>query len=470
MRRVTSRLPSVLGSALVFLGVTAREAAAQVPPPPAPAAAPAPPAPMPPPPPAAAAPTPPPPDLPPPPGATNPPPPPGPVIAPATPLPLPPTVPAPAAPPPAAGKPLSVSGGMRVGLILQDPDQPKKMSEVHLDEGGYSNAFELRLHGEVTDFFSWTANFNALLESNTLAAADVGAAKGPAIATFGIMDLIAQVKVANEFQIWAGRLLVPSDRANFSGPFFMIPWNYPGFYKAGLAPIGPMEGPNGRNQGVTVWGNVAGDKLRYYAGVYGIDQGGPNLATNPAGANPFYSARLSLSLQGTEPGYFGSSTYYGQKSIVTLGAGGQYQKGGPGDSSNDPTTGAPKDTFIGMVDLLAEEVVPDAGTFTFLGQFYGFNSGYQFSGPGTFSPHEAFYALLAYMTPEPIGVGNLQPMIRWQQTVDPAWTIIDGALAYVVKAYDGRVVLTYEHIDTGTVAPGVKDIANSLQLGIQLQK
>jgi hypothetical protein len=463
MRRVTLQLPSVLGSAFVLLGAMAGEAGAQVPPPPPPAAAPAPP---PPPPPAAVAPTPPPPDLPPPPGATNPPPPPAPVIAPATPLPLPPTVPPPATPPAAVEKPLSIGGAMRFGVILQDPDQPKKMNEFHLDQGGYSNAFELRLHGDVTDYFSWTANFNALIDSNTLAAADVGTAKGPTIADFGIEDLIAQVKIANEFQIWGGRLLVPSDRANFSGPFFMSPWNYPGFYFAGKAPIGPMEGPNGRNQGITAWGNVADDKFKYFVGVYGIDQGGPNLATNPANANPFYSARLSYTFQGSEPGYFGSSTYYGEKSVTTLGLGGQYQKGG----SVNEDTGAPADTFIGMVDLLTEQAVPGAGTFTFEGQLYGFNKGYSFSGgPDSLAPHEAFYALFSYLTPEPLGIGKLQPLIRWQQTVDPAWTIIDAALAYVVKEYDARLVLTYEHIDTGTVN-GVANISNSLQFGVQLQK
>ncbi len=464
MRRVTSRLPGVLGTAFALLGATAGEAAAQVPPPPPPAAAPAA-APAPPPPPPAAAPAPPPPDLPTPPGATNPPPPPAPVIAPATPLPLPPTVPAPPQPPETELKPLSIGGAMRFGVILQDPDKPKKMSEFHLDQGNYSNAFELRLHGDVTEFFSWTADFNALIDSNTLAAADVGMGKGPTIADFGIEDLIAQVKVANGFQIWGGRLLVPSDRANFSGPFFMSPWNYPGFYKAGEAPIGPMEGPNGRNQGITVWGNLADDKFKYFAGVYGIDQGGVNLTAPPGNANPFYSARLSYTFQGSEPGYFGSSTYYGEKSVTTLGLGGQYQKGGSTNLSN----GTPTDTFIGMADLLTEQAVPGTGTFTFEGQFYGFNKGYAFSG-ADLSPHEAFYALFSYLTPEPVGIGKLQPLIRWQQTVDPAWTIIDAALAYVMKAYDARLVLTYEHIDTGTNAAGVKEISNALQFGVQLQK
>jgi hypothetical protein len=419
---------------------------------------------MPPPPPGAVvAPTPPPPDLPPPPGATNPPPAPGAVIAPATPLPLPPTIPAPSSPPPASEKALSIGGAMRFGLILQDPDQPKKMSEIHLDQGGYSNAFELRLHGDVTDYFSWTANFNALIDGDGLGSAIIGTGKGATFADFSIEDLIAQFKAVNEFQIWAGRLLVPSDRANFSGPFFMSPWNYPGFYIAGAAPIGPMEGPNGRNQGATVWGNVADDKLKYFVGVYGIDQGGPNIATNPATANPFYSARVSYTLQGSEPGYFGSSTYYGDKNIVTIGVGGQYQK----DGSENPTTKAPTDTFIGMADILAEENVAGAGTFTFEGQFYAFNDGYNFgNSAGLFAPREAFYALVSYLTPEPLGAGKIQPMVRWQQTINPQWTIVDAALAYVMKEYDARLVLTYEHIDTASDG----GVSNSLQFGVQLQK
>ncbi len=360
---------------------------------------------------------------------------------------------------------------MRVGFLLQDPNQPKKMSEVHFDPGAYANAVELRLHGDVTDFLGWTANFNALYNAGALGTAYASApgtlvsGSGPTVADLSIEDLIAQVKIADEFQIWAGRLLVPSDRSNFSGPFFMSPWNYPGFYIAGAAPIGPMEGFNGRNQGITIWGNVADEKFKYFIGAYGLDQGQTNREANGAFANPFYSARLSYTLQGSEPGYFGSSTYYGDKNVVTIGVGGQYMK----DGSVDPATLKPKDTVIGMADILAEENVTGAGTFTFEGQFYAFNDGYNFgNGDGLYSPKEAFYALVSYLTPDKVGVGNIQPLVRWQQTIDPAWTIFDGALAYVMKEYDARLVLTYEHIDTHVSTGG--GISNGIQLGIQLQK
>jgi hypothetical protein len=381
------------------------------------------------------------------------------VVTPATPLPLPRAVPPPPPPPPSESEsPLKVGGAVRVGFKLQDPDQPKKMSEFHLDPTGYSNVAELRLRGDLNDYFGWTADFNALLDGD-----GVGASTGGSTyADFSIEDLIARFKASNEFHIWAGRLLVPSDRSNFSGPFFTSPWNYAGFYFPGkAAPLGPKDFANGRDQGATVWGNVADDKFKYYVGVYGIDQGGPN-SSQPPTANPYYSARLSYTLQGSEPGYFGASTYYGEKNVVTIGLGGQYQKDGIGATA----TTAAKDMFMGMADILAEENVPGTGTFTFEGQFYKFTDGYEFSGPGFLSPKEAFYVLFSYLTPEPLGIGKLQPLVRLQQTIDPGWTIFDGALAYVMKAYDARIVLTYEHIDTGSQGGA----NNSLQFGVQLQK
>ncbi|HLK35742.1 MAG TPA: hypothetical protein VKU41_03245, partial [Polyangiaceae bacterium] len=346
------------------------------------------------------------------------------------------------------------SFGVRVGARLQDPDKPKNMTEIHLDNA-YDTTAEARFHGAVNDYFSWVANFNANLEGATLAAPG----------SVGIMDLIAQFKAVDEFQIWAGRLLVPSDRSNFSGPFFSLPWNYPGFYVAG-PPLGPKDGPTGRDQGVTVWGNALDAKLKYYAGVYGLDQGSP-VSTVPKGANPYFSGRLSYSIQGSEPGYFGSSTYYGAKDVVTIGIAGQYEK----DGIVTPTGTKDRGTF--MADALVEENVAGTGTFTFEGQFYKFTDDDPFGSttlPAAGSPvmpKEAFYVLAAYLTPNPIGIGKIQPLVRLQQTADPAWTIFDAALAYVWKDYSGRLVLTYQHIEGGSTLPG--GTANAMQLGVQLQ-
>ena len=298
---------------------------------------------------------------------------------------------------------------MRAGLKLQDPGKPKDLTQIELD-GSYAPAVEARFHGSVTDQLSWVANFNATLIGGTL---------GPT-GSVGVEDLIAQYKLANEFQIWAGRLLVPSDRSNFAGPFFMIPWNYPGFYVAG-APLGPKDGPNGRDQGVTVWGNALDAKLKYYVGAYALDYAlSPGTATS---SQPYYSGRISYTIQGSEGGYFGSSTYYGAKNIVTIGVGGQYQKNGAENVKTETAAACPggpncKDNFMFMGDLLVEEAT-SAGTFTFEGQYYKFTDGYVFAGAApalVYAPEDGLYALVAYLAPKPI---NLQPMVRLQQTIDP---------------------------------------------------
>jgi hypothetical protein len=352
---------------------------------------------------------------------------------------------------------------VRVGLRLQDPDQLKRMTELHLDSGAYDTVVEARFHGAVTDNFSWVANFNANLLAGTLGAASGtipgtggGAGGGVTVSTYAtlnVMDLIAQFKACNEFQIWAGRLLVPSDRFNFSGPFFTIPWNYPGFYPNGQV-ILPHTGATGRDQGMTFWGNALDAKLKYYAGVYGIDQGSP-VSTVPALGNPYYSGRVSYSLQGSEPGYFGSSTYYGATNVVTIGLAGQYQKDG---------LSATQDAGLFMADAMVEENLGGAGTVTAIGQFYGFSNGS--------TVQDAYFLMLADLLPMAVGPGKLQPLLRIQQTFNPGWALFDAALAYVFKDYSGRVVLTYQHGDTGAESasnPHGGVISNSMQLGIQLQ-
>ena len=57
------------------------------------------------------------------------------------------------------------------------------------------------------------------------------------------MDAIISFDPMDEFHVWAGHLLVPVDRANASGPFFMIPWNYPGFLTVGATTL--VTAPHG---------------------------------------------------------------------------------------------------------------------------------------------------------------------------------------------------------------------------------
>jgi len=113
----------------------------------------------------------------------------------------------------------------------------------------------------------------------------------PAGGGVNIMDLHGKIAIDDAFNIWIGRMLVPSDRANFSGVWFASPWFYPGFHFAG-PPVGPRQGPQGRNDGLTAWGQFAGGMFKYYAGAY-------NLQNSAGGA--LISGRLNLSLLTRSP-------------------------------------------------------------------------------------------------------------------------------------------------------------------------
>src|SRR5688572_6997444 len=192
----------ILGGAVVLSGVLVSQLAAAQDAPAAPAPAPAPAAPP------AAAPAPPP-------AAAAPAAPPAAEPAPAAeppPLPAPAPVPeAAAAAEPAAENPfkVTVGAGFRAGVRIHNPNTPDddgnftKLNDQYLDE---LNA-ELRVSGKVTDIIGWTANLT--VDGRTRAMAPGAPINFQAQA----LDVIGQLDLMDEFHVWMGRMLTPSDRS-----------------------------------------------------------------------------------------------------------------------------------------------------------------------------------------------------------------------------------------------------------------
>jgi hypothetical protein len=266
-----------------------------------------------------------------------------------------------------------------------------------------------------------------------------------------LLDGIIQFELDDAFNIWAGRMLVPSDRANFSGSWFAAPWFYLGSVAnvGGPPQYGPRQGPNGRNDGVTVWGQAGGGLFKYYLGVFDLYD---------VADNPLISARVNVSLLNPEPGFYHSSTYYG-KDILAIGAHVQSKK----DGSVDATSGATDDYMSFGADVLFEKDLKTSGVFDAEAGFYKFEGDAE-------AVDSAFYGLASYLLPGKMGVGQLQPLVR-VQSIKPAAgdsrMIYEGQLGYVIDSYAARLALGFQHADDlGATGEGI----NALYLGAQIEK
>jgi hypothetical protein len=363
------------------------------------------------------------------PAAVETPPPAPPPPPPAAPPPAVATTPPPAATPPTAADampatrpdalpPIDVGAWLRVSSKFQKGDDKKSLADWSMGDA----YVELHAGGKIHKNVGVTLNLNADIANYGTSGASAAASIEDAIISFDFTD---------EFHLWAGHLLVPVDRANSAGPFFMIPWIYPGV-AVGFAI--PKEGPTGRNNGAVVWGDFAGGKFTYLVGAF--DNG-------DVGTSPLFSGRLRLSLLDPEGGFWGNASYFGDKDIFTIAVGGQVQA--HGSQLTDPMTmmvTADKTYSEVNADVLLEKKLGGGSFFTAEGAYYHY--GVQ---PGSAS--DSLYVLAAWASPV-VGVGNLQPMVRYQwakikdNTGSNPWNI-DAALSYLIKGPALRANLTYSH-------------------------
>jgi hypothetical protein len=334
--------------------------------------------------------------------------------------------------------PLNVGVWGRVDTTLNGADDK-------LDDIGSTGVLELHTSGKLHDYFSFTANF----------VAEYGGGPDNIAGNAQLMDGILQFEPDDLFHLWVGRNLVPVDRSNFSGPWFIGPWFYPlfGFADGQIGPTVPKQGPSGRNDGLTAWGFYAADtfSIKYYVGAYDLYD---------RDTSPLISGRLNLTLLGSEPGFYSNSTYYG-KDLLAIGAGFQYKKGGSSYAWALPPeerATAPSGNYSEFnVDLLFEKKIGDA-VLDLEGAYYMFNGDYE-------RTDSAWFAVASVL----LG-GAWQPLVRIQQAMpayedrDETSTIFDGQLGYVLDGFSTRFAAGFRYAKAGDA----KD--NTIFLGAQFMK
>lgn len=290
-----------------------------------------------------------------------------------------------------------------------------------------------------------------------------------------VMDAIAQLEPYEAFNVWVGRMLPPSDRANLAGSFYSVPWSFPG-----VVSNYPMIA-FGRDDGATFWGKPMGGKVVYAIGAYNGHNRAAGLSNT--GNSLLYAGRIAINFLDPEPppAYYTASSYGGSKDIFTVALAGQFQSNGVG------TAAAPANLKIWSADVLFEKKLAGGYVPTLEGAYYHYDTGGK-ADCGSGEPGagvcpvadnvggqvqgKAYLAGASFLFPTVVGWGQFQPFIRYQKyNRDLSQTTNKGAdfgVNYLIKGPNARISAVYSKFDDSQRAPGATSM-NQFVLGVQLR-
>lgn len=257
-----------------------------------------------------------------------------------------------------------------------------------------------------------------------------------------LMDAIARFEFSDEFNIWAGRLLPPSDRPNLYGNFYANNW---GVYQDGVQDGWPMIAV-GRDNGVVYWGQFGRVKLS--AGAFDV---GSTLGDSEVVA----AGRVMVDFWDIEKGYYLNGTYYGGMDILAVGIAAQ---------SIDSETSY-------SADFLLEKKLGGGGVLNVEAEYAKYNQGAGYSYFG-FSESDGYYATASYLFPQPAGVGKFQVLAKYGETdyeaaTDYTQKTTEINVNYVIKDFNARLMLFF--IDTSFTGAFSASDFKQVGLGLQVQ-
>ncbi|HCD01896.1 MAG TPA: hypothetical protein DER64_15365 [Planctomycetaceae bacterium] len=262
---------------------------------------------------------------------------------------------------------------------------------------------------------------------------------------FRVLDAILKIEFGDLVNIWMGRMIAPSDRANLSGPYFQNNWAFP------YTQFGYYNIFQGRDDGVTLYGDT-GDDVQFKWSI-GVFEGHNNVAGED---DVWVVGRAVLNFLDKEEGYFNQSTYYGEKEIAAIGV---------SFSNQDDAHAAGADYTAWSLDVLYERPLDSGGVLTAEAAYYDRDDDDDAAGFGR--QGEGYFLLGSYLFSDSLSIGNLegrlQPSIRYQESDrdDPQAGDrehqVDYSLNYIIHGHSARVSLVFQDIN---VAGGAEDQQN----------
>jgi hypothetical protein len=286
------------------------------------------------------------------------------------------------------------------------------------------NSARLYINGSVTEDIKMTFNTEYTSANN-----------------LQVMDAFGSFHFSDAFNIWAGRFLPPSDRANLYGPYYANDWTP---YADGVADFYPNLAV-GRDNGVAYWGDYGIAKLQV-----GLFDGA---SLNSAVSDPkklLAAGRLTLDFWDKETGYFFNGTYYGDKNLLALGIAAQ--------TLDSKTTWS--------VDGLMEKNLGAAGAVSVELEYNKDN------GLTAARPSNGWYGLGAYVFPKAVGIGKFQVLAKYSEKSFDALgasasykvKTTEANFNYIIKSFNARVGLYYL-----TQKSDIAATATPSEMGLKLQ-
>jgi hypothetical protein len=342
--------------------------------------------------------------------------------------------------------PVSVGAGMRTSFTHSEVDAPGSQDVDDFE----LNSARIYLSGKATE------NISIMLNTEY----NPGAGE-----TIRVIDAAAQFSFSDQVNVWAGRFLPPSDRANLYGPYYANHW---GVYTDGIQDGYPFE-TEGRADGVMYWGQFGIVKVS--AGVFDIE------GLTKGSSDVLSAARVQVNFWDQEAGYYLNGTYYGDKDLLTLGVAAQNADGQNAYS----------------VDFLFEKNLGGAGVVTAEAEYAKYDGLGGYGSPRTdttvtpvdpigYEASSGGYLLGAYILPMDIGIGKLQFLVKvaknefdFTQLPGLANTDVDQDtteinINYLIKQFNARISAFYIDTDySGTVFPGTALSLDGKKYGVGLQ-
>jgi hypothetical protein len=320
--------------------------------------------------------------------------------------------------------PISVGAGLQTSFVHTEPEAGDSTDAFVL------NSVRLYVSGSATSNIKFTFNTEYDGPGNHVT----------------VLDAAARFEFSDKFNVWVGRFLPPSDRANLYGPYYAHHW---AVYSDGVQDGYPFVA-TGRDNGAVYWGQFG--KVKVSGGAF-------DGASATGDATLITAGRVQVDFWDAEPGYYLNGTFYGDKNILAIGAAGQVQ-------------GSDKKAF--NVDFLLEKKVPGGGAFSVEAEYAKYDrlGGYD-SHYGT---DDGGYVLGSYLFPTPVGVGRFEVLGKFAAArfrdgvslldVDYKQKTSELSLNYVIKQFNARVMIFYKDTRFDAVKTNSKQVGVGLQVQI----